>query len=110
MWRRAIVDVEIGGQRIREGDIVLPALGAANRDPEVFEHPHQLDFCRDSNKHVSFGVGVHLCLGAPLARLQGQVVLPTLLRRLPGIRLATCELDWDSNLLHRGLKSLPVKW
>ena len=110
MWRRACVDVELGGKHIRKGDIVLPALGAANRDPEVFENPDRLELGREPNKHVSFGVGVHLCVGAPLARLQGQVVLPTLLRRLRGLELAGGTLEWESNLLHRGLKRLPVRW
>jgi cytochrome P450 len=110
MWRRARVDVKLGGKQIRKGDIVLPALGAANRDPDVFKTPDELDLTRTTNKHASFGVGVHLCVGAPLARLQGQVVLPTLLRKLPGLKLATEELEWESNLLHRGLKALPVRW
>lgn len=110
MWRRARVDVELGGKLIREGDIVLPAIGAANRDPDAFPEPNRLDLSRRPNRHVSFGFGVHLCVGAPLARLQAQVVLPKLVRRLPNLELTSEKLEWDRNLLHRGLKALPVSW
>ena len=88
----------------------MPAIGAANRDPDAFPEPNRLDLSRRPNRHVSFGFGVHLCVGAPLARLQAQVVLPKLVRRLPNLELTSEKLEWDRNLLHRGLKALPVSW
>ena len=108
MWRRARVDVQLGGRQIRAGQIVLPAIGAANRDPAAFVEPHRLEITRYPNRHVSFGYGVHLCLGADLARLQGAVAIGALLRRLPNVELVTDKLQWQQNLLHRGLKALPV--
>ena len=109
LWRRARVDVQLGGREIRAGQIVLPAIGAANRDPSVFGEPHRLKINRDPNRHISFGYGVHLCLGADLARLQGVVAIGALLRRWPNAELATDRLEWQQNLLHRGLKALPVR-
>ena len=109
MWRRARVDVQLGGREIRAGQIVLPAIGAANRDPSVFGEPHRLKINRDPNRHISFGYGVHLCLGADLARLQGVGAIGALLRRWPNAELATDRLEWQQNLLHRGLKALPVR-
>jgi cytochrome P450 len=110
--RWAASDVELGGQTIRRGDDVIVILGSANRDPERFPDPDVLDLDRDDTKHVAFGRGSHYCLGAPLARLEGEVALTTLLRRLPGIRLAVTreELRWRPVPLFRSLASLPVAW
>jgi cytochrome P450 len=108
MWRRARTDVQIEGELIREGQMVLPAMGAANRDPAKFSQPNRLDVARSQNAHLSFGYGVHLCLGADLARLQGAVAIGTLLARLPNLQLSSDQLQWERNLLHRGLKALPV--
>jgi hypothetical protein len=88
--------------------MVLPAMGAANRDPAKFSQPNRLDVARSQNAHLSFGYGVHLCLGADLARLQGAVAIGTLLARLPNLQLSSDQLQWERNLLHRGLKALPV--
>ena len=109
MWRRACVDVELGGQLIRRGQIVLPAIGAANRDPAIFSNPNELNISRDPNPHLSFGYGVHLCIGADLARIQGAVAVGALVRRLPNLQLASNQLRWTKNLLHRGLLALPVR-
>ena len=110
--RWAASDVELGGHTIRRGDDVIVILGSANRDPERFPEPNVLDLDRDDTKHVAFGRGSHYCLGAPLARLEGEVALTTLLRRLPGIRLAVTrdELRWRPVPLFRSLASLPIAW
>ena len=110
--RWAASDVELGGHTIRRGDDVILILGSANRDPERFPDPDVLDLGRDDTEHVAFGRGSHYCLGAPLARLEGEVALTTLLRRLPGIRLAVAreELRWRPVPLFRSLTALPVAW
>ena len=110
--RWAASDVELGGHTIRRGDNVIAVLGSANRDPERFADPAALDLERDDTKHVAFGRGSHYCLGAPLARLEGEIALTTLLRRLPDVRLAVAreELRWRPVPLFRSLVSLPVAW
>ncbi|MEU1311484.1 cytochrome P450 [Streptomyces cinnamoneus] len=111
-WRFATQDLVIGGQRIAEGDPVLVVLAAANRDPERFAGPDTLDLTRRDNQHLGYGHGIHYCLGAPLARLEGQTALATLLRRLPDLRLAVDpeELRWRGGLIMRGLRTLPVEF
>jgi cytochrome P450 len=110
--RWAATDVELGGQTIRRGEGVIVILGSANRDPSRFTDPDTLDFAREDVKHIAFGRGSHYCLGAPLARLEAEVALRTLLRRLPGLRLAAPveELSWRPVPLFRSLASLPVAW
>lgn len=111
--RWAAEDVELRGQKIRRGESVIVVLGAADRDPERFAAPDTLDLTaeRDS-RHLGFGRGSHFCLGAPLARLEGEIALGTLLRRLPGLRLAVAEgeLRWRPVPLFRSLVALPVAW
>jgi cytochrome P450 len=110
--RWAAEDVELGGHTIRRGDDVIVILGSADRDPERFSEPDSLDLARADTKHVGFGRGSHYCLGAPLARLEAEVALTTLLRRLPGLRLAVsaAELAWRPVPLFRSLARLPVAW
>jgi cytochrome P450 len=108
IWRMATEDVEIDGKHIRKGQIVLPTMGAANRDPAEFSEPDRLNIRRQDNPHVALGTGIHLCVGGPLARLQGAIAINALLRRLPSLQLETEALEWEANLFHRGLKSLPV--
>jgi cytochrome P450 len=105
-------DVELGGVVIPAGAFVLPALGAANRDPSVFEAPDRLDLARGDNPHVGFGAGVHHCLGAQLARMELQEALRGLLRRLPGLRVAVpdSELKFKPGMVVRSLETLPVTW
>lgn len=108
--RLARHDVELGGQMIKKRDAVIAVMGAANRDPERFEEPDRLDLRRTDNRHVAFAWASHFCFGAPLARLEGQTVLSTVLRRLPHLRLATDEVEWRPNLGLRGLTGLPVRF
>jgi len=106
--RLASADVAIGGRRISAGSAVLLMLGAANRDPAEFPDPDRFDIRRRPNPHLAFSAGIHYCLGAPLARLEGAIAINTLIRRLPTLRLATQEVEWRENMTLRGLKSLPA--
>jgi pimeloyl-[acyl-carrier protein] synthase len=108
--RVAHADVEVGGVSIRQGERVTVFLGAANRDPAQFPEPDRLDITRADNHHLAFGGGIHYCLGAPLARLEAQVAINTLLRRLPGLRLATDTPAWRQTAVLRGLEALPVRF
>lgn len=109
-WARE--DVSIHGQVIRKGEIVRCALLAANTDPQQFADPVDLDILRRENAHVAFGKGVHFCLGAPLARLEGQIAIGTLLRRMPQLQLARDpeQLVWKEGSSLRVLAALPVKF
>ncbi|MBC9716748.1 cytochrome P450 [Streptomyces sp. TRM66268-LWL] len=111
-WRFATQELTIGGQGIAVGDPVLVVLAAADRDPERFEQPDTLDLARRDNQHLGYGHGIHYCLGAPLARLEGQAALATLLTRLPDLRLTGEEGDlrWRGGLIMRGLRALPVEF
>ena len=108
--RIATHDVEIGGQRVREGEQVVSILGAANRDPEQFVEPDRLDVSRSPNRHLAFGGGPHFCLGAALARLEGQIALATLLGRLPDLQLATAEPTYRDHYVIRGLNELKIRF
>jgi cytochrome P450 len=110
--RWAFEDVEMGGKVTPQGDIVMPALVAANRDPAHFPDPNRFDIRRTPNKHIAFGNGIHYCLGSPLARLEGEIAFTTLLRRLPNLELNTVveSLQWNETLLLHGMKALPVRY
>ncbi|GGU09474.1 MULTISPECIES: cytochrome P450 [Actinomadura] len=110
--RVARTDLTISGTPVREGEGVFPLTAAANRDPEAFERPDELDITRGSRKHLAFGHGRHLCLGSELARLELEVVFRTLYRRLPGLRLAVPfeELSFKDGGLVYGVEALPVTW
>jgi cytochrome P450 len=110
--RWATEDIELGGQTICRGDMVMVVLSAANRDEAQFNEAAGLDIHRENNKHMAFGLGIHYCVGAPLARMEGRIALDALLRRLPNLRLAGSfdELVWRTVPLIRGLKQLPVAW
>jgi cytochrome P450 len=100
-------DLELGGQTFHAGDFVLPLLGAANHDPAQFVAPERLDLSRNPNPHFAFGRGIHFCLGAPLARLEGQVAIGSLVHRFPNLHLAG-EPVRRHQITLRGLTSLPV--
>jgi cytochrome P450 PksS len=108
--RYAREDVALGGVTIPRGEMVHVVIASANRDGQQFPNPDALDITREPNRHLSFGLGAHFCLGAPLARLEGQLAINTLLRRLPDLRLAVApgRLRWRRGLLLRGLEALPV--
>lgn len=106
--RLAPEDVELGGRMIRKRQAVIAVMGAANRDPERFAEPDRLDICRQDNRHVAFAWASHFCFGAPLARIEGQIALATLLRRMPNVSLEPGPITWRKNLGLRGLIELPV--
>jgi cytochrome P450 len=110
LTRYALEDLEIGGARIPRGDMVLLAIAAADRDPRRFPEPDRLDVGAADPGHLAFGHGVHYCLGAPLARLEGQVAFTALLARLPDLALTVREdqLRWTGGGVLRGLRELPV--
>jgi cytochrome P450 len=101
-------DAVIDGHKIEAGEMVMPIIGAADRDPAQFPDPDRLDITRADNRHIAFGWGIHFCLGAPLARLEGQIAINTMLRRFPKLALATDRPEYRQSLTLRGLKSLPV--
>lgn len=107
--RIAKEDVELEGRTIQRGQRVFAMINAANRDPLQFRDPDSLDLRRESNAHITFGHGIHYCIGAPLARLEGQALFSSLLRRFKTISLAADSLDWSDTLVLRGLKSLPIR-
>jgi cytochrome P450 len=108
--RYASVDLEIGGVAVPKGSHLLLLVSAANHDPAFAAAPDQLDVSHGDAKHLAFGQGIHYCLGAPLARLEGEIAFTTLLQRLPNLRLAdpSAALHWRPALELRGLKALPV--
>ncbi len=106
--RYALEDCELDGQAIKKGQQLVLLLGAANRDPAVYEQPGRLDITRQYSKHLSFSIGIHFCLGAALARLEGQIAVSALLRRFPGLRLASDSVQWRDSATLRGLTALPV--
>jgi cytochrome P450 PksS len=108
--RCAREDVTVAGVTIRRGEMVFAAIASANRDERHFANPDALDLGREPNKHLAFGLGAHFCLGASLARLEGQIAINTLLRRTADLRLAVAPaaLRWRRGLVLRGLEALPV--
>jgi cytochrome P450 len=108
--RFALEDFEHGGVQFKRGDMVGFLYGSANRDPQAFERPDEFDVRRHPNAHLAFGSGAHFCLGAPLARLELEILFTTLLQRLPGIRLYGGAPEFRRGLVFRGLKELRVCW
>ena len=101
----------VGGCPVRQSQSMFMSLRGANRDPVAFPDPHRFDIARKGAPHVAFGGGLHLCIGAPLARLEAQVALLTLFARFPNLRLAdpAAKPQWRSMPFFRGLKELPVE-
>jgi cytochrome P450 len=108
--RIALEDIEVGGTTVETGGQVILLLGAANRDPAQFPDPDRLDLARGQNHHLAFGHGIHFCLGAPLARVEGQVALSALMQRFPDLGLAADEPDYKENIVLRGLDKLPLRF
>lgn len=110
-FRVARQDVEIAGVTIPKGDVVLGVLGSANHDPSRFEQPEVLNLAREPNRHLAFGSGIHVCLGAPLARIEGRIALETLFRRFPNVTLdePAEEVRWRRGLFFRGPARLRVR-
>jgi pimeloyl-[acyl-carrier protein] synthase len=108
--RIASEDVEIRGKVLRKDDRIRWFISSANRDPEVFANPGTFDISRDPNPHVAFGSGVHHCLGATLARVEGQEVFKALAERFPALQVEAEELEYQPSITFRSLKSLPVAW
>jgi cytochrome P450 len=109
-WRITKKTMEVAGVQIPEGNLVLPMLSSANRDENEFSDPDLFDLTRDTRKHLAFGRGVHVCLGAPLARIEGQEIIKQLFSKFPNIKLNTDsnQLVWRKDVALRGLESLPV--
>ena len=107
-FRGALEDCEVNGAPVRRGENVVLLIGAANRDPAAFEEPDRLDIGRAEGSHISFGRGIHHCIGAPLARLEGRIVLEVLLERFTSMRLLDERPAYRGGVVLRGLESLPV--
>jgi len=102
--------VEIAGRSIAAGEMLSAVIGAANRDPAQFADPDRFDITRDPNRHLAFGTGIHFCLGAPLARIEGRVAFARLFEQLPNLRLVHDEADWIPSTRLRGLQSLAIEF
>jgi pimeloyl-[acyl-carrier protein] synthase len=104
-------DLVIGGQELKEGQIAMTLLGAANHDPAKWgDTADQLDITRDASAHVGLGDGIHFCLGAPLARAEAQISIGSLIKRFPKLRLEDESPEWGGTFIIRGVKSLPLSW
>jgi unspecific monooxygenase len=106
--RTLLEDIPVSDGVLPKGAFTFLLLGSANRDPDAFDRPEELDLARADNRHLGFGFGIHHCLGAPLARMEAQVALPALLRRCRGIELRTDHVTYRANVILRGLVELPV--
>ncbi|MFF8473766.1 cytochrome P450 [Streptomyces sp. NPDC015414] len=109
-YRYAAESLEIAGTVIDKGQSVLIGLTAAGRDGDRFAGPDRFDIRRDARGHLAFGHGIHYCLGAPLARLEGRIAIGTLLERAPGLALDGAPGEWLPGMLMRGMRGLPVRW
>jgi cytochrome P450 len=109
--RTAKEDVKLGDKLVKKGDFVVASLAAANRDPSVYEKPHELNLARENVRPLSFGGGIHFCLGAQLARLELEIAIATLVRMIPSLQLTDLENPkWKTSFVWRGLDALPATW
>ncbi|NHM31954.1 cytochrome P450 family protein [Neobacillus terrae] len=108
--RWASENMEFKGKFIRRGELMIIALNSANHDPDQFNDPEIFDITREKSPHLAFGKGIHLCLGAPLARLEGEIAIKSLLERFPDMKLAVSkdELEWRPGMIVRGVKEIPL--
>jgi cytochrome P450 len=102
--------IEFGGIEFQKGELIVALIGAANRDPTVFPDPDRLDVTRERLRPLSFGGGIHFCIGAQLARIEAEVVFSTLLDRMPDMKLESETPRWRESFTLRGLTTLPVSW
>lgn len=110
VFRHAFGDVAIGGRPIRRGQLVACGIGAANRDPRQFPDADRFDVGRAENRHLAFGLGIHFCAGAALARSEAQIALRCLLAHRGGVVTDGLDFDWNDTIMLRGLRSLPLRW
>lgn len=108
--RTTTTDVEVAGESLARGTQLIVMVAVANRDPLVFDDADQLDIGREDNRHLSFGGGIHLCLGAPLARVEGQEAIGRLVRRFPGLKLVDDQVTWKPTTTIRGPARLDLTW
>jgi cytochrome P450 len=108
--RRPKAEFELGGQLIAPDIEVVLYLGAGNHDPEIFPDPEVLNIQRDASKHLAFGQGVHFCLGAALAKIEGELAIGALVERFPGLKLASHDLEWRQGSVLRGVRQLPLRF
>ena len=108
LYRTAKADVELADTKIPAGSIVVPLIASANRDPKCFENANQFDVLRNAKPHLSFGYGVHFCLGASLARLEARIAMEALVPLLPKLRRASSHNDWVDSSLVRGRSSMEL--
>jgi hypothetical protein len=108
MARFAQTDMEFFGKKIKKNQMILPIIGSANRDPRANENPDVFDVTRENIKHVSFGHGIHLCLGLNLARLEAKVAINSLLKHFPKMTLADQDIVWTNIPLVRGMENLLI--
>lgn len=110
-YRTALQSTEVRGQSIAKGEKILTLIGAGNRDPRVFDNPDHFDIERDNAaRHLSFGGGIHFCVGAELARLEGRIAFERLAARLPGLQVDTLAPAWRDGFLFRGMSTVPARW
>jgi hypothetical protein len=109
-YRTALEPSIINGQHIEAGEKVLTLIGAANRDPRKFSDPDNFDITRDASSHMSFGGGIHFCVGAELARLEGRIAFGELARRMPDLRVETTTPAWRDGFMFRGMSRLSAQW
>ncbi len=107
--RVPVEDLDFRGKHFKQGQVVITFLGGANHDPAQFPEPERFDISRQDNHHLGFGQGIHYCLGAPLARVEGQIAVNTLLRRFPDPEPDFEQPEWGPSFILRGLRSLPVR-
>jgi cytochrome P450 len=106
--RIALEDMQLGDVALEKGKQAIVLLSSANRDPDQFPDPERFEVTREPGQHLAFGHGIHYCLGAPLARIEGEIALGTLVRRIDGLALRTEAPQYKENIVLRGLASLPV--
>jgi cytochrome P450 len=108
--RRLKVDVEMHGTVMKKGDLAIPLIGAANRDPGKFSEPDALDLRRNQGAHLSFGYGPHVCIGATLTYLEAEIAFRNIIKRLPGLALQSEQQSWGGNAVYRSLNALPLSF